>query len=70
MKQAHLTQAWLVAGDDPKADVTGKYFYHMKPMAPNPQAHDSALQERLIAICAHISGVPLPVELTETDQRD
>jgi NAD(P)-dependent dehydrogenase (short-subunit alcohol dehydrogenase family) len=70
MKQAHLTQAWLAAGDDPKADVTGKYFYHLKLKAPNPQAHDPALQERLIAICAHISGVPLPVELTETDQRD
>ena len=38
MDQAHLTQAWLAAGDDPKADVTGRYFYHLKRMAPNPQA--------------------------------
>jgi hypothetical protein len=26
MKQAHLTQAWLAVGDDPKAQVTGKYL--------------------------------------------
>jgi hypothetical protein len=60
MKQAHLTQAWLVAGNDPKADVTGEYFYHLEQMAPNPQAYDQALQDRLIKICAEISGVALP----------
>jgi NAD(P)-dependent dehydrogenase (short-subunit alcohol dehydrogenase family) len=30
MDQAHLTQAWLAASDDPKAKVTGRYFYHLK----------------------------------------
>jgi NAD(P)-dependent dehydrogenase (short-subunit alcohol dehydrogenase family) len=60
MDQAHRTQAWLAAGDDPKAQVTGEYFYHLKRMAPNPQAVNSALQDRLIAICAEISGVALP----------
>ncbi|MFB2567733.1 SDR family oxidoreductase, partial [Rhizobium sp. IMFF44] len=49
MAQAHLTQAWLAAGDDPRADVTGEYFYHLKRRTANPQAHDSALQDRLIA---------------------
>jgi NAD(P)-dependent dehydrogenase (short-subunit alcohol dehydrogenase family) len=60
MKQAHLTQAWLAAGDDPEADVTGEYFYHLKRMEPNSQAHDLGLQDRLIAICAEISHVTLP----------
>jgi NAD(P)-dependent dehydrogenase (short-subunit alcohol dehydrogenase family) len=60
MKQAHLTQAWLAAGDDPKADITDHYFYHLKRMAANPQARDVALQDQLIAICAEISGVNLP----------
>ena len=60
MDQAHLTQAWLAAGDDPKAQVTGGYFYHLKRLAPNPQAKDPALQDRLIALCAEISGVTLP----------
>ena len=59
MDQAHLTQAWLAAGDDPKADATGKYFYHLKRMPSNPQAHAPALQDRLIAICWQISGVKL-----------
>jgi NAD(P)-dependent dehydrogenase (short-subunit alcohol dehydrogenase family) len=58
--KAHLTQAWLAAGEDPAAHVTGRYFYHMKTMAPNPQALDPALQERLIALCEEYSGVTLP----------
>ena len=60
MDQAHRTQAWLAAGDDPKAHVTGEYFYHLKRLEPNPQAHDPALQDRLMAICAEISDVALP----------
>jgi NAD(P)-dependent dehydrogenase (short-subunit alcohol dehydrogenase family) len=60
LDQAHLTQAWLASGDDPKSRGTGKYFYHLKRMEPNPQARDPALQDRLIAICAEVSGVHLP----------
>jgi NAD(P)-dependent dehydrogenase (short-subunit alcohol dehydrogenase family) len=60
MSQAHLTQAWLAAGDDPKTNVSGKYFYHLKRMGANPQANNPALQDRLIAICTEISGVILP----------
>jgi hypothetical protein len=61
MKQAHLTQAWLAASDDAKANVTGRYFYRLKRLEPNPQANDPALQDRLIAICAEISGDTPPV---------
>lgn len=60
MSQAHLTQAWLAAGDDPAANVTGEYFYHLKKRAANPQANDSELQDRLIEICEEISGIMLP----------
>jgi NAD(P)-dependent dehydrogenase (short-subunit alcohol dehydrogenase family) len=60
MEQAHVTQAWLASGDDPKSQVTGKYFYHLRRKEPNRQAHDPAMQDRLIAICAEISGVTLP----------
>ena len=60
MAQAHLTQAWLAAGDDPKADVTGRHFYHLKPLTPNLEASDPALQDRLIQICASLSGIQLP----------
>jgi NAD(P)-dependent dehydrogenase (short-subunit alcohol dehydrogenase family) len=61
MKQAHLTQAWLAASDEPEAEVTGRYFFHLRPLAPNPQANNAALQDRLIAICADLTGVPFPV---------
>jgi hypothetical protein len=61
LNQAHLTQAWLATSDDPKACVTGKYFYHLKQIAPNAQANNAALQDRLIRICTDISGVALPV---------
>jgi NAD(P)-dependent dehydrogenase (short-subunit alcohol dehydrogenase family) len=60
MDQAHLTQAWLAAADETKAKVTGRYFYHLRPLAPNPQANTVELQDRLIAICTELSGVRLP----------
>jgi NAD(P)-dependent dehydrogenase (short-subunit alcohol dehydrogenase family) len=59
MEQAHLTQAWLAAGEDPESQVTGKYFYHLRRMQPNSQAHDPVLQDRLMGICAEISGVTI-----------
>jgi len=60
MDQAHLTQAWLAADDEPEARVSGRYFYHLHPLVPNPQANDTTLQDRLVAICAELSGVPFP----------
>jgi NAD(P)-dependent dehydrogenase (short-subunit alcohol dehydrogenase family) len=60
MDQAHLTQAWLAVSDEPEAKVTGRYFYHLRPLTPNPQAKLAALQDRLIEICGELSGVPLP----------
>jgi NAD(P)-dependent dehydrogenase (short-subunit alcohol dehydrogenase family) len=58
--QGHRTQAWLAAGMDPQADVTGRYFYHMAEMQPDPQARDALLQDRLIDLCASLSGIVLP----------
>jgi NAD(P)-dependent dehydrogenase (short-subunit alcohol dehydrogenase family) len=60
MDKAHRTQAWLAASDDPEAKVNGRYFYHLRPLAPNPQAQDAALQNRLIALCEEVSKVHLP----------
>lgn len=59
MDQAHRTQAWLAASDDSMARVSSCYFYHLKRTVPNPQAHDPALQDRLLALCAELSGVRL-----------
>jgi hypothetical protein len=42
LDQAHLTQVWLAAGEDRKADVTRQYFFHLKPKEPNPQSRHCA----------------------------
>jgi NAD(P)-dependent dehydrogenase (short-subunit alcohol dehydrogenase family) len=54
------TQAWLATSNDAEAMVTGQYFYHQKQRAPEPAARDKKIQDRLIAECARISGVPFP----------
>jgi NAD(P)-dependent dehydrogenase (short-subunit alcohol dehydrogenase family) len=54
------TQAWLATSDEPAAMVTGKYFYHMKERAPHEAARDARVQDRLLAECARLSGVPFP----------
>ena len=60
MEQAYQTQAWLAAGKDAGALVTGKYFYHLQRRTPNPQTQDIALQTRLLDMCEQLSRVPLP----------
>lgn len=59
LRQAHLTQAWLAAGDDPPARVTGGYFYHLHRGDVLPVAQDPDLQDRLLAYCRDLSGVAL-----------
>lgn len=59
INQAHLTQVWLAVSGDSAAQNTGGYFYHLQPREPNPQTRDVVLQQRLLDICAEISGVTL-----------
>lgn len=63
LDQAHLTQAWLAAGDDPAARETGMgtggFFYHKRPGDVHPAAHDPELQDRLLDYCREVSGVVL-----------
>ena len=59
LDQAHLTQAWLATSDDPAAQTTASYFYHLKRREPNPQARSIALQDRLLDICKEISGIEM-----------
>jgi NAD(P)-dependent dehydrogenase (short-subunit alcohol dehydrogenase family) len=56
---APVTQAWLAAGDDPSADVTGQHFFHQQRRDPHPEAGSAALQTVLLAACARITGVTL-----------
>ncbi len=57
LQQGHLTQAWLATSDDPAARVSGQYFFHQRPRAPNPAAKDAHKQDALLDQCARISGI-------------
>jgi NAD(P)-dependent dehydrogenase (short-subunit alcohol dehydrogenase family) len=57
--EGHRTQAWLAVSDDPEALVSGKYFYHLRPRAADPVAHDGARQDKLLDLCQGVSGVAL-----------
>jgi hypothetical protein len=60
LDQAHRTQVWLAVSDNAQARVSGGYFYHLRRRAPNPQANDPNLQDRLIAACERFSSVVMP----------
>jgi NAD(P)-dependent dehydrogenase (short-subunit alcohol dehydrogenase family) len=60
LDQAHRTQVWLAASDDPEALVTGEYFYHFRRKGTLPAARDVAKQDQLLAICERLSGIALP----------
>ena len=55
-----VTQAWLAAGQDPRTDVSGEYFYHQQPRPTHPAAHDPRHQDALLDYCAALTTTPLP----------
>jgi NAD(P)-dependent dehydrogenase (short-subunit alcohol dehydrogenase family) len=57
---APRTQVWLATSNEPAAQVSGQYFYHLKRRAADPAASNPAIQDRLLAECARLSGVPFP----------
>jgi NAD(P)-dependent dehydrogenase (short-subunit alcohol dehydrogenase family) len=60
LKAAPKTQVWLATSDDPEARVSGAYFYHHRSRAPHPAVLDPAVQDRLLSICARLSGIAFP----------
>lgn len=54
------TQAWLAAGSASSTRVTGDYFHHQASAEVLRAAFDPALQDRLLAACAAMSGVTMP----------
>jgi NAD(P)-dependent dehydrogenase (short-subunit alcohol dehydrogenase family) len=50
------TQAWLAAGDDPAADVTGQYLFHRQRSDVPAAVRDPRAQEALFAHCAELTG--------------
>jgi NAD(P)-dependent dehydrogenase (short-subunit alcohol dehydrogenase family) len=60
LEEAPKTQAWLAVSNDPKALVTGKYFYHQKLYQFHPAANDEELQEKFLKECERLTGIRLP----------
>lgn len=59
LDQGHRTQAWLAVSEAASARVSGRYFYHMRQIDPNPDARNADVQERLLDICRQYSGIVL-----------
>jgi hypothetical protein len=60
LDEGHRTQVWLAIGEDPKAKVTGEYFFHLRQRKPLPATRDIEKQEKLLAACRQFSGVTMP----------
>jgi NAD(P)-dependent dehydrogenase (short-subunit alcohol dehydrogenase family) len=60
LQKGYETQVWLAAGDDEKAKVSGRYFFHQKERHHNHEADDIQLQERFLNLCGEITGVSFP----------
>jgi len=58
---ASVTQSWLAVSDDPAAKVTGQHLYHQEREDVHPATRDERFQDALLAYCAQLSDVPLPV---------
>jgi NAD(P)-dependent dehydrogenase (short-subunit alcohol dehydrogenase family) len=54
------TQAWLAVSDEPAALINGAYFYHKKRQQIHPAASDASVQDALLAVCAELTGTPIP----------
>ncbi len=60
LEEAPKTQVWLATSNDPKALVSGKYFYHQKVRDAHAAASDVGIQEQLLDTLAQLSGIRLP----------
>ncbi|TKA10913.1 SDR family NAD(P)-dependent oxidoreductase [Actinacidiphila oryziradicis] len=56
----HVTQVWLAVGGDPRAAVTGRYFYHQQEQEPLPLAHDERFQDEVLKAMEALTSVVLP----------
>jgi NAD(P)-dependent dehydrogenase (short-subunit alcohol dehydrogenase family) len=56
----YATQTWLAVSDDPRARVSGRYFFHQAERPCHPQAGDVQFQERFLDLCADLTGVTFP----------
>lgn len=60
--KGYETQIWLAVSNDDKAKVSGRYLYHEKEATVHPEADKIFVQEKFLAVCEQITGVPFPVD--------
>jgi NAD(P)-dependent dehydrogenase (short-subunit alcohol dehydrogenase family) len=60
LQKGYETQVWLAVGEDEKAKVSGRYFYHQKEKYFNTNATDVDLQDKLLDLCRELTDVSLP----------
>lgn len=60
LKKGYETQVWLATSNDSGAKVTGRFFYHQRAKAYNPEADDINKQEKFLKVCEDITGVSFP----------
>ena len=58
-------QVWLAVSDEPGAFVSGRYFYHKRPLAAHPAASDIDIQNGFLDACERLTGVTLPSPVTK-----
>jgi NAD(P)-dependent dehydrogenase (short-subunit alcohol dehydrogenase family) len=63
--KAHRTQVWLATSDEPGAIVSGRYFFHQKLRAPDPNTKDVERQSLLLDLCHKVSETALPKLLSD-----
>lgn len=54
------TQSWLAVSDAPEAQVSGRYWHHLRQEQPAREALDVAFQDQLLAELERLTGVALP----------
>jgi NAD(P)-dependent dehydrogenase (short-subunit alcohol dehydrogenase family) len=62
LEQGFQTQVWLAVSNDPEALVSGHYFHHRRQGKYQLQVDDTDVQDRLLELCAHLSGVQFKVQ--------
>jgi len=60
VEEGSRTQVWLAVSQDKEAMVSGKYFAHLRQQSCHPAASDPVIQEKYLAECGRISGIPFP----------
>jgi NAD(P)-dependent dehydrogenase (short-subunit alcohol dehydrogenase family) len=60
LQKGYETQVWLAVGDERRAKVSGRFFYHQKETRYNSEADDVLLQERFIELCKEITRISFP----------